>query len=406
MESTHPTGSGGVGAAYSLTELFGADGYKPLQGQEVKYKQMQSMGPNARGGRKAPRFETPGLFSGRERFAFDMHHHGNCFFSRMLTIIHCSTAYKLMLFLGLFLPWSLIAQVKNPELAAQKNEIGHIAILAETIEGAINQDDALAKAKVWCETVFMGTGFKKTEAQVIKEAASAVAMLNANELDVIGMPTYQYVEFEKSMNADPVLTYVHNGKVAVEYVLVVNNDAKIADLKSLKEKRITLSINGISVMTRLWCDSLLMKTGITGGMESFFKEVKEVQKANQAILPVFFGQKEAAIVTRSALDTAIVLNPQIGNKLKILALSPPFVPMVACIRRSLDPSFKSKITSKALSLHQTASGLQSFTLFKIDQFKLWESSFADSTRILMKQIKDMTANKSKTEQRLSSGRRN
>jgi ABC-type phosphate/phosphonate transport system substrate-binding protein len=307
------------------------------------------------------------------------------------------------LYLAFLLP--LIAQTKTSGALPSKNVVARIAVMADTIEGAVNQDDALAKTKVWCATIFENTGFSGTDAIVLKDAASAVAMINANELDVLGIPTYQYLEHEKNINADPAMTYLHDGNVTVEYVLIVTKEMKITDIGALKDKRITLLVHGLNVMTRLWGDFLLMKSGIAGGMDSYFKEVKEVQKSSQAILPVFFGQKESAIVTRSSYDAAVALNPQIGNKVTVLASSPPLVPMVTCIRRTLDPALKSRITTKAITLHQTPSGLQSFTMFKIDRFVLWEPSYADTTRTLMRQMKELTAGKVKPELRSLDGRR-
>jgi ABC-type phosphate/phosphonate transport system substrate-binding protein len=313
--------------------------------------------------------------------------------SRIRAFVASSATHRLIFFLWLILPLSLIAQIRNPATATSQNRVARVAIMAECIEGAVNQDDALANTKVWCETIFANTGFMGTEAYVLKDAASAVARLNARELDVLGLPTWQYIDFEKSMDADPTLAYMHDGKVTVEYVLIVNKDAGIVDIGALRGKRAILLTNGLSVMTRLWCNSILMKSGVAGEMNSYFKEIKEVQKASQAILPVFFGQKEAGIVTRSAFDAAVTLNPQIGKKVTILAASPPFVPMVTCVRRTLDPASKSRISSKALTLHQTPSGLQTFTLFKIDRFVLWEPGFAETTRALVRQLRDLTATK-------------
>ena len=55
-------------------------------------------------------------------------------------------------------------------------------------------------------------------------------------------------------------------------------------------------------------------------------------KPSQAILPVFFKQAEAALVTRATFDTAVELNPQLGAALRTLSRSPQLIPAVAAVR--------------------------------------------------------------------------
>ena len=108
-----------------------------------------------------------------------------------------------------------------------------------------------------------------------------------------------------------------------------------------------------------------------------------MKKASQAILPVFFNQLDAAVVVRSAFDVASDLNPQIDRHLKVLARSPRLVPVVVCLRESMPPFQKSGLISRALRLHETPGGLQTFTVFKMDRIVAWKKDYETNVKNLM-----------------------
>ena len=294
----------------------------------------------------------------------------------------------LMIFACFPLPcWPLLAADKTDQPPSRVVQIG---LSENAIEGYVNPEDVIATSKIWVTRVFTGKDTVEYANSVLfRDDTSIVAAIAKQEIDVIGLPTNEFIAIEKNLLANPEITYVHAGEVWVEYVLLVNRSGNLQNLAALRGKHIAITRGGQSAMTRLWGDTLLLSNGL-GHMEGFFSEVREVQKPNQAIIPLFFGQLEAALVTRSAFELAVSLNPQIGQHLMVLATSPRLVPEVTCFSKFMDPALKARILSRVLKLQETPGGLQSFTIFKIDRFAPWKPEYADNVRTLLKQYADLT----------------
>jgi phosphonate transport system substrate-binding protein len=258
-----------------------------------------------------------------------------------------------------------------------------IGLSPTVLEADVNTDDALAATKVWASRIG-GASWKNAESMMIPDVETAEELLGKSLVDIIAIGSHEYIQNEKRLSAKPSMAYVHNGDVTVEYVLLVRNDSRIEAAKDLDGKRIALHNRGRHCLAPFWLDVYLMKNS-TAGKEISLRERKLVAKTNQAILPVFFGQIDAGIVVRAAFDTAVALNPQMGKQLRVLATSPPMVPLIVCLRDSMNKGQKSLLLDRAMKLHETAGGLQTFTVFKMDRIVAWQKSYEMNTRQLMEE---------------------
>jgi ABC-type phosphate/phosphonate transport system substrate-binding protein len=257
-------------------------------------------------------------------------------------------------------------------------------ITASVIEADVNPNDALAATRVWADLMGKGTGlWNKSDARIFPDTASVVAAVNAGEADVVALGTQEYLEVEHVLHAIPSFTYVLAGQTDSQYLVLVRNDSGIKTLSDLRNRRLAIPKGGRNTMLPMWLDVLLFENNL-GDKDTFFREIKEVQKPSQAILPIFFKQMEAGIVIKSSYETAVALNPQIGQQLKVLAASPKFVMMVTCMRSTLSAEQRDTYTRQALRLHETPSGLQAFNIFKLDRLVIWDPSYANNVRELLR----------------------
>ncbi len=166
-----------------------------------------------------------------------------------------------------------------------------------------------------------------------------------------------------------------------------------------------MSKGGANSLAAIWLDVNLMESGC-GSKESFFFDLRNVQKPSQAILPVFFKQIDAGVVTRSAFEAAVVLNPQLGRRLKILSFSEPYVTVTVCMRDSLDMDLKKRHVEYALKFHEDPRRLQTYVMFKINRIALWEPSFLDNVRDLIEKHRqlDQLKNMDRANQRQGAAR--
>jgi ABC-type phosphate/phosphonate transport system substrate-binding protein len=269
----------------------------------------------------------------------------------------------------------------------QEDAVIRFGLTSSLIEADVNINDALAATKVWASAMSKGIGlWTTTDAVIYENAAALMAAVNAGETDVVALGTHEYLEIQDSLKATPMLTYLTAGQVGNQYLVLVHRDSPFRTIGDLRNQRIVWMKAGRNTMIPLWLDVLLNENGIRES-QKFFREVKDVQKPSQAILPIFFKQIESGIVLKSSFDTAAELNPQVGQQLRVLAASPKYVMLVVCMRSTLSPDKRDQYVRQALKLHETPSGLQSFAIFKLDRLIPWNPSYFDNVRELLNKRK-------------------
>jgi ABC-type phosphate/phosphonate transport system substrate-binding protein len=271
--------------------------------------------------------------------------------------------------------------VKSPA----EGRIVRFGISSAVMEADVNPDDALAATKIWASSAGTGT-WTESDARVFHDIPSLVTAVNNGETDIIALSTQEYLTVEGSLHADPAMVYMQSGQVELEYVVLVRQDSGFKSPADLRGRKLVTVRAGRSCMVPLWLDALLSDNGLPA-KESFFKEIKEVAKASQVVLPVFFRQVEAGVVIRSAFDTAVTLNPQIGQQLKVMTTSPRLVPALVCFRSALPAEQKARYLDKSLRLHESPSGLQTFNVLKLDRLIRWEPRYSDTVKDLMRKQK-------------------
>jgi len=267
------------------------------------------------------------------------------------------------------------------------------ALSTGVLEADVNPDDALAAAKVWASTLGTTTGtWAKSDARIFRDLPSLVAAVQKGEIDIVALSTEEYLILEGRWRAEPAFTYIQSGQVELEYIIIAGKDSGIKTPADLRGKRLAIPKGGRNSMVPLWLDALLLDSGLPA-KESCFREIKEVAKASQVILPVFFKQIDAGVVTKSAFDAAVTLNPQIGRQLIAIATSPKLVPMVTCFSTLMRSDRRKTLLEQALKLHENPKGLQSFNVFKLERLVQWEPRYFDTTRDLLKKRKLASSNR-------------
>jgi ABC-type phosphate/phosphonate transport system substrate-binding protein len=283
-----------------------------------------------------------------------------------------------------------LASLQSFQALAQNQAQGstvRFGLPTSCIEADVNQADAIAATKVWAEAMGRGSKLWETaDVLLLPDNASLIASVKRGAIDIFTVSTQDYLQSENELDASPYLAYMQGGQVDNQYVILVRQDSEIKTISDLRGKRLALPRGGRYKVAPLWLDVLLGENGIRE-KDSFFKEIKEVQKSNQAILPIFFKQIEAGIAIKSVYDTAVTLNPQIGQQLKILTASPKIVMQVICMRNSLPKDRIEQYIKQGLKLHEVPAGLQTLNVTKIDKLVAWAPSYFDNMRELLKKQK-------------------
>jgi hypothetical protein len=259
-----------------------------------------------------------------------------------------------------------------------QSDVLHFGFSSWLIED-VNLTDATAAMTIWVREVGKAAGVYR-EAEAIPFADLPSLLRAADSTDLFAMATTDYLSVERTLPAEPCMTYMASGEIETEYVVVAT--AGTASIAALRGKRLIIAnASAHRMVGDLWFDVLLMEAGLPERGQAF-PDARFVAKPSQAILPLFFGQADVALVTRASYDTAVELNPQLGKRLGIVARSPRLLPGLVCARKSLPTDVRRRYVEKATTIHENPRFRQTIQLLRMNKLVAWDPHYLDAARAL------------------------
>ncbi len=226
-------------------------------------------------------------------------------------------------------------------------------------------NDAKAAIKVWTESVADAKNINAiADPRIFDDFDHLQEAFGKAEVDLVALRIDEY--FNLSLTKPLEFIYLGNRNGQPEDSALLLCQQSISNIAQLQNGRLNVYAHASSGMSLRWLNTILLENSLSES-DRFFSDIKEVTKTSQAILPVFFGSKEACLVTEDAFNAMVELNPQIGKKLKILLRSPEFVSAVMFLHPSYNPPYKEDILEALDTLHLNAKGQQVLMLFKTDK---------------------------------------
>ena len=257
-----------------------------------------------------------------------------------------------------------------------------VAISKSQFSG-VNQNDALAALKIYTQRLTQAMNLAISENQVIIEDHEGLIKLIQNKrAEMFTLTTEEFLTAETYGLVGPLLVSTTHQKTTEEYLLLVHADSSIRKMEDLQGKNLNISQNVRASLARLWLDVLFFERGM-GEASQVLSRVTPAASSNLVILPVFFHQADACVVTRDSFDTIGELNPQVKKQLRIVASSAPLVPALTCLRSDLPDSFKREIIVTALASQKQPGFAQLMALFKVEGLSQQPLAVLDSARTLL-----------------------
>jgi ABC-type phosphate/phosphonate transport system substrate-binding protein len=247
----------------------------------------------------------------------------------------------------------------------------------------VNENDARASVKAYAQQLAVSRGFIVDPIPSVFTGATELSkLLKAGTVDIVSLPVSEFLLLEENLTTEPILVSVLNGLDYEEYLLLVGADSGFNRLSDLKSRRMLVLNNLQGALAECWLEVLLGEQSL-GPPEQFFARVTRHFKTTQTLLPVFFHQGDACVVTRQGFTLMGELNPQVAKKLRVLAVSPPVVPHLTCFRATLKPAIKQKILTAITDATASTGGKQLMTIFQCDQVENRPLSTLRSTKDLL-----------------------
>jgi ABC-type phosphate/phosphonate transport system substrate-binding protein len=287
--------------------------------------------------------------------------------------------------LGLILVYCLaLPLVRGEQTTATRQEPSSVRFcMSSRLFREVNENDARASVRVYAKQVAESRGLiADPNPRIFSGTAELTHLLSSEEVDLVSMPTEEYLELGENLVTGPILISLVDGADYEEYALLVRADGGFNQVSDLKGHRVLVLDSLQASLADCWLEVLLGNEKLRApGL--FFSGVTRTIKVTQAVLPVFFHQADACIVTRQGFALMGELNPQVSKQLRVLATSPQVVPHLTCFRAGFNPALRVKLVEAVTEAHTNPAGRQLLTIFQCDRIEARLPSKLRSTMELL-----------------------
>ena len=234
--------------------------------------------------------------------------------------------------------------------------------------GTVNENDAGAAVRVWTQSLTRELNLPAhTVIHVYSDFSEFKKDLESNRLDITYVTAPEWFALRRFMAEDKLLTVEQSGTVTEKYILLVHGESGYNSVQDLKGKNLIVLDNTRASLAWPWFSDFLEKKGLAA--KDFFATLKFEKKLTNAVLPVFFKQTDACLVTRKGFETMSELNPQISQQLKIMEESGFYIPAVLGFRKGYQSPLKDLLLNNMPRITQSASGRQLLTIFQSENIR-------------------------------------
>jgi ABC-type phosphate/phosphonate transport system substrate-binding protein len=291
----------------------------------------------------------------------------------------------------LFLLFLLISAVAAPgaENDQKPGDGEKPLVVAFTPQAFFNVDprDAIGAVKVWINNADRKLGNNpETTVLYLKSQSEVENALAGNEVDILISIADEFINMRESFNLLPVLSTDYGRNFYDELLLLVRADSGVTSIEQLRGKSLRMEGGQKGTIPMKWLHSLLNSSGMPSPKE-FFGSINEFPKANQIIMPVFFGQADSCIASRTSFETMSELNPQLGRKLKILEKSPGFVTGIISVRKDVKNRRRDALIDALRAMDGETKGKQVLTIFRINRLVPFRNEHLASVEKLFRELR-------------------
>lgn len=263
-----------------------------------------------------------------------------------------------------------------------------VSVSEDAIKG-VNRNDAAAAIALWAEAVATAAQLTLASDQKwVRTRSEMVAALRAGEVDAVSVTVAEYRGVAPYLDVTRVLL-----DLGSEMCLVVAERAGVTSLSGLGGKHLLLVDGPHTLLADAWLTVLLAREGL-GLPERVLGRIRRHTKATQAVLPVFFGQADACIVSRATMETMAELNPQVGKQLRVLARAPKLASAFLACRKQYPAAKRNNLLEKAVQTKDSAGGRQVMTLFRSLSFALADGEVLRPAIALLEEAERVTSGRS------------
>jgi hypothetical protein len=274
--------------------------------------------------------------------------------------------------------------------STSRSRIARFGIL-NTLQG-VNIDDARVALEMNINRQST-TGILDVEPklEIIPDVATAAHRIRQKQLYGLNLTGIDYILLREMIAAEPLYVASALSASPVEsYIVLTKKEIDWEKLSAMAQRRLMVERYGQWDIGRIWLETELNQMQLPTS-ETFFTEIQAADRPTRLVLPVFFGQAEACLVAQSTYQTMVELNPQLGQKLRILTRSPGLIKSLFCVAGDLDPHFVVETKKRLHNMHLSEDGQQLLMIFRLKRFFPFRPEDLEATEQILNRYRTLNA---------------
>lgn len=258
-----------------------------------------------------------------------------------------------------------------------------IAVSLRTVGEQVNENDARIALRVWANAVSRQSGMAiEYPPGVVSSSEDLWRLIRHKALDGFGIMTEEYKEVAAYVDRSDILVddvWLGGGE---QYVVLVHSASGLKRVEDLRGRSLLVENTTRAGLAMPWLETVLAAANLPRASRYFIRMSGD-SKPSRVVLPVFFRQSDACLVTSRTFAVMCELNPQLGRQMRPLLTSPQLVTSFMAFHRDCPPARKDRLIWALTHLQETAYGRQALTFFQVRRLVVANGSVVDRSLELL-----------------------
>ncbi|MEJ2394704.1 MAG: PhnD/SsuA/transferrin family substrate-binding protein [Candidatus Thiodiazotropha sp.] len=184
----------------------------------------------------------------------------------------------------------------------------------------------------------------------------------SGKLEGVFLSSLRFLELDDMVHPTGRYVVQYGPSVKQRYLILVRRHQETDSLAQLRGRKLSLAAS--DTVGRRFLDVTLLEQGLPES-DRFFSEIERVKEVNTAVIDLFFGKVDVALVPEHSYELACELNPQVRASLSVLASSEPMLDQAVGMRYDFPQQRLDRIEPHILQLSPSKRLGHLFETFRI-----------------------------------------
>ncbi len=264
-------------------------------------------------------------------------------------------------FILLTLFFSSCFSLLNAEVINTPDSVLRLGIYYPPISNEASRADVVVSFSLWVQEQAASVGVKAADIKLFDSIEEMNNAFEAGEINLISAPPYSIAAHFKRDNLSDGFYGVRGPGKLNSVLLLARTDKNINSTRDMRQKR--LIIPEFHELAEVFIDTISLNNYHIP-YTKLFSSITILNKDNRIVLDLFFDKADVALVNEGVFESMTELNPQLKEKIKIIASYPTKSKSYAYVNKNY--IHRQKIIDNYLNMIASARGRQFLNLYQQD----------------------------------------